>query len=353
MAIGHPLGATVARCVVTLLYEMKRHGKDSRFGVVSTLLYNSILEVNFVIENDLQHILKLVEKKGGGLAYIGMTDRSTSNMSYQSWKRELEIRKEKRSCDKTRIEDILLLSQLEEKHSAADLHLYICARETDVELFLDHPTMFKRPSSEIKFILEQTNLDPFYGIVEVLRCLNLHLITGCALFRKKLEEDLVTYFQDFQNTSESSDDSTNVVNAPREPFVFKQDHGVNSSQNPPHIDECCYECGDALDGIFCQQCTCKSCGKDHFEIIINSNDDHSSSDDDFLYNENIEYVKASPHDYELVSLEDYPDCEVFRALSFSFTRASHPQLHFGNPLSISYRLTFYLLAHLINDLRFT
>nr|GFA12563.1 hypothetical protein [Tanacetum cinerariifolium] len=79
----------------------------------------------------------------------------------------------------------------------------------------------------------------------------------CALLRKKLEEDLVTYFQDFQNTSESSDDSTNVVNAPREPFVVKQDHGVN----PPHIDECFYECGDALDGIFCQECTCKSCGK--------------------------------------------------------------------------------------------
>nr|GEW16595.1 reverse transcriptase domain-containing protein [Tanacetum cinerariifolium] len=28
---------------------------------------------------------------------------------------------------------------------------------------------------------------------------------------------------------------------------------------------------------------------------------------------------------------DYPDCEVFRALSFLFTRASHPQLLFGNP----------------------
>nr|GFA47703.1 reverse transcriptase domain-containing protein [Tanacetum cinerariifolium] len=28
---------------------------------------------------------------------------------------------------------------------------------------------------------------------------------------------------------------------------------------------------------------------------------------------------------------DYPDCEVFHALGFSFTRASHPQLHFGNP----------------------
>nr|GEX73226.1 reverse transcriptase domain-containing protein [Tanacetum cinerariifolium] len=28
---------------------------------------------------------------------------------------------------------------------------------------------------------------------------------------------------------------------------------------------------------------------------------------------------------------DYPDCEVSRALSFSFTRASHPQLQLGNP----------------------
>nr|GEU85328.1 hypothetical protein [Tanacetum cinerariifolium] len=43
--------------------------------------------------------------------------------------------------------------------------------------------------------------------------------------------------------------------------------------------------------------------KDHFEIVINSNDDISSSDDDSLYNENIEYVEASPHDSELVSLE--------------------------------------------------
>ncbi|KAL4587988.1 hypothetical protein LXL04_000865 [Taraxacum kok-saghyz] len=35
MAIGHPLGATGARCVATLLHEMKRRGKDARFGVVS------------------------------------------------------------------------------------------------------------------------------------------------------------------------------------------------------------------------------------------------------------------------------------------------------------------------------
>nr|GEW34055.1 hypothetical protein [Tanacetum cinerariifolium] len=31
--------------------------------------------------------------------------------------------------------------------------------------------------------------------------------------------------------------------------------------------------------------------KDHFEIVINFNDDYSSSDDDSLYNENIEYVE--------------------------------------------------------------
>nr|GEY21829.1 hypothetical protein [Tanacetum cinerariifolium] len=54
----------------------------------------------------------------------------------------------------------------------------------------------------------------------------------------KIVQDLVTYFQDFQNAFESSDDSTNVDNAPRDPFVVKQDHGVKSSQNPPHIDKC-------------------------------------------------------------------------------------------------------------------
>nr|GEV35101.1 hypothetical protein [Tanacetum cinerariifolium] len=243
---------------------------------------------------------------------------------------------------------------------------------------------------------------------------------GCDLLRKKLEEDLVTNFQDFQNTFESSDDSTNVVNAPREPFVVKQDHDVNSLQNPPHIDEflllawdrvfenknafgnkqykpedmqelfrklfndvqniheelaeyintpgwnrhAFYDNGDDDDvdytiaitpvlsteepdnslsmrdehlntilvtesdevikssvedlvpipseseGIPNTMCDGHLVNnptpleaKDHFEIVINSNDDISSSDDDSLYNENIEYVKALPHDSELVSLE--------------------------------------------------
>ncbi|GJV76365.1 hypothetical protein Tco_1507949 [Tanacetum coccineum] len=79
----------------------------------------------------------------------------------------------------------------------------------------------------------------------------------CALIRKTLEE----VFQNLQDTSGSSDDNTNVVNAPREPIVVNQDPGKNSSPSPPHIDHCCHECGDSLDGIFCRQCTCKFCGK--------------------------------------------------------------------------------------------
>ncbi|GJR35213.1 protein PELOTA 1 [Tanacetum coccineum] len=65
---------------------------------------------------------------------------------------------------------------------------------------------------------------------------------GCAFLRKEFEEDLITYcvtngiFKDFQDTSESSDDNTNVVNALREPFVVNQDPGVKSSQDPPQID---------------------------------------------------------------------------------------------------------------------
>ncbi|GJT73632.1 hypothetical protein Tco_1032918 [Tanacetum coccineum] len=91
---------------------------------------------------------------------------------------------------------------------------------------------------------------------------------GCAFLRKKFDEDLLTYcvengiFKDFQDTSESSDDNTNVVNALREPCVVNQDPGEKSSQEPPQIDHnCCYECGDSSDGIFCRQCICKSCGK--------------------------------------------------------------------------------------------
>nr|GEW56882.1 retrotransposon protein, putative, Ty1-copia subclass [Tanacetum cinerariifolium] len=151
---------------------------------------------------------------------------------------------------------------------------------------------------------------------------------GCALLRQELEENLVTYSLDFWNSSEPSNASTNVVNAPREPYVVKQDNGSfveknifrapdspdqfhcfhckdmlrygeackrctctkcgsglgkglcyicghnqnslndspniseTSSQSPPNINHCCYECGVPLDSIFCKHCTCNYCGKD-------------------------------------------------------------------------------------------
>nr|GEZ35677.1 hypothetical protein [Tanacetum cinerariifolium] len=224
---------------------------------------------------------------------------------------------------------------------------------------------------------------------------------GCTLLREKLEKDLVTYFQNFQNTFESSDGSTNVVNAPRKPFVVKQDHGsfvdkiicdLNKAPDSPHlhtfspnqfhcfhlflqilhtilhkltnvvasvIPACCDDDDDynsaitpvlsteepvdslsmgdeqlntisatesdkvikysvenlvpipsEFEGIPDTMCDMHLVNtptpleaKYHFEIVINPNDDISSSDDDSLYNENIEYVEASPYNSELVSLE--------------------------------------------------
>ncbi|GJT72216.1 hypothetical protein Tco_1031502 [Tanacetum coccineum] len=85
----------------------------------------------------------------------------------------------------------------------------------------------------------------------------------CAFVRKCLNEGWYTILDENEilNTYESSNHNTNVVSAPQEPFVFNQDPGVNSSQSPLQINHnCCYECGDSLDDIFCQRCTCKFCG---------------------------------------------------------------------------------------------
>lgn len=46
---------------------------------------------NFVREGDLKHICKLVTEKDGGPVWNKVMDRSTSNMSYQAWKREPEV----------------------------------------------------------------------------------------------------------------------------------------------------------------------------------------------------------------------------------------------------------------------
>ncbi|GJR25336.1 hypothetical protein Tco_1101568 [Tanacetum coccineum] len=135
---------------------------------------------------------------------------------------------------------------------------------------------------------------------------------GCTLIRTKFEKDLFTYcvdngvFQNFQDTSESSNDNTNVVNAPREPSVVDQDPGVNISQDPPQIDHnCCYECGDSLNGIFCQKCICGSCGKGaHFGYNCPPKDPIISEPEP-CYNRNFD---CFPHDSQTLP-QQYFCCE--------------------------------------------
>nr|GEY55288.1 copia protein [Tanacetum cinerariifolium] len=136
-------------------------------------------------------------------------------------------------------------------HGTLKEDVYVCQPEGFIDV--DHPSHVYK----LKKVLYGLKQAPRAWCAKCGHPVNGPYCQGCTLLREKFKEDLVTYFQNFQNTFESSDDSTNVVNAPREPFVVKKDHGVN----PPHIDKSCCECGEALDGIFCQQCTCKSCGK--------------------------------------------------------------------------------------------
>ncbi|GJW79932.1 hypothetical protein Tco_0143907 [Tanacetum coccineum] len=102
-----------------------------------------------------------------------------------------------------------------------------------------------------------------YAIKECSSCGNLHT-KDCGCSKGSLEDKILVpipdlHWRKFFKTSKSSNDDSNFVD--QEPFVVKQGPGVNSSQSPPHIDLCCYECGNSLDDIFCQRCTCKSCGK--------------------------------------------------------------------------------------------
>ncbi|GJW07451.1 hypothetical protein Tco_1569874 [Tanacetum coccineum] len=148
----------------------------------------------------------------------------------------------------------------------------------------------------------------------------------CAFVRKCLNEGWYTIHDENEilNTFESSNDNTNIVSAPQEPFVFNQDPGQNSSQSPPHIDHhCCYECGDSSNDIFCQRCTCESCGKGaHYgyncppKVLIISNPEpcnnqtvdelpqtlpsvhptcNSGDEDSFTYDSNHNFVDDSPN----------------------------------------------------------
>ncbi|GJW89243.1 hypothetical protein Tco_0164583 [Tanacetum coccineum] len=133
------------------------------------------------------------------------------------------------------------LYAIKECSSCGNLHTKDCGcpkGSLEDKILVPIPDLSQRPLKIEKICLDCG--DPVHG----LYC------RQCALIRKTLEE----VFQDFQDTSKSSNDDTNFVN--QEPFVVKQGPGVNSSQSPPQINHnCCYECGDSLDDIFCQRCT--------------------------------------------------------------------------------------------------
>lgn len=49
-------------------------------------------ESSTVTEKDLEHLLNLLGAKEGEMAWQNMMERSTSNMAYQAWRHEPEVR---------------------------------------------------------------------------------------------------------------------------------------------------------------------------------------------------------------------------------------------------------------------
>nr|GFA05605.1 hypothetical protein [Tanacetum cinerariifolium] len=91
-----------------------------------------------------------------------------------------------------------------------------------------------------------------------------HYCQGCAVLRQTFKEDMFASASKYgiiQDSSEPSNDNSNVANSLREPFVVNLDPGKNSSQSPLQIsNHYCCGCGNPLEGIFCHHCTCKLCG---------------------------------------------------------------------------------------------
>nr|GEZ33438.1 hypothetical protein [Tanacetum cinerariifolium] len=74
--------------------------------------------------------------------------------------------------------------------------------------------------------------------------------------------------------------------------------------------------------------------KDHVEVVINSNDDISSSDDDSLHEENIEYVEASPYDSELETNTFYNSLPEFENFYFDLGEISSGSITTRSSISI-------------------
>nr|GEU54588.1 hypothetical protein [Tanacetum cinerariifolium] len=144
---------------------------------------------------------------------------------------------------------------------------------------------------------------------------------GCALLRKKFKEDLFAYcieneiFQDFQDTFEPSNDNTNVVNALQEPFYEDEHLDTISATESDELIKSSVEnlvpIPSESEGIPDNMCDVPfndnslsvDISKDQFGDFFNFNDDSTSIDDDSFSIDDIEYVEASPADFEFISSE--------------------------------------------------
>ncbi|KAG7015292.1 StAR-related lipid transfer protein 7, mitochondrial [Cucurbita argyrosperma subsp. argyrosperma] len=70
--------------------EKETSSSPSNSDSDSSLLELEGENLKVVNDDDLEYLWKLVEEKDGGPAWIQMMDRSTSNMSYQAWRRDPE-----------------------------------------------------------------------------------------------------------------------------------------------------------------------------------------------------------------------------------------------------------------------
>ncbi|GKD15785.1 reverse transcriptase domain-containing protein [Tanacetum coccineum] len=124
-----------------------------------------------------------------------------------------------------------------------------------------------------------------------------------------------THFKDFYNSlqqpqthsAESFNDNPNFGYTPQEPFVYNQDPSEIFSQSPPQIDQrYCYGCGDPLDDLFCQRCTCESCGNDAHCGYDCPPQVPFVYDQDMCFNQNFDnnFPQTSPS-----FLQQFPCCE--------------------------------------------
>nr|GEW74878.1 ribonuclease H-like domain-containing protein [Tanacetum cinerariifolium] len=143
---------------------------------------------------------------------------------------------------------------------------------------------------------------------------------GCALLRKKFKEDMFTYCIEngiLQDSSEPSNDNTNVVNALQEPFVVKQDpRKANKEEQAAKTRywkiPACYDDDDDDDYTIAithkEPDNSLSMGDEHLDTIP------ATESDEFIKS-SIENLVPNPSESEGEYECDVPACEDFTTSS--------------------------------------